>query len=132
MSLTRIFIAFIVDKARRIFRANSLKYYGAARPGGGMLTVAANKLPCNRPVIEITRLSEIQLDNLVFTSLKEEVQIKANECLQSDADETKMAIATVIFFPPCDPTAMLPLCNRYTFSIICYVLCIQGKKKKSH
>lgn len=61
-----------------IKRARRLRYYGAARPGGGMVTEAANNLPCNRPVIEITRLSKIQLDNLVFTSLKEEVQIKAN------------------------------------------------------
>lgn len=50
----------------------------ASRPGGGSVT--ANNLSCKQTRDQDKQIVTIQLDNLVFTSLKEEVQIKLEPC----------------------------------------------------
>lgn len=53
-----------------------------------MVTVAANNLPCNKTRDRDKQIVKIQLVNLVFTSLKEEVQFKAELCVRKQAGLT--------------------------------------------
>lgn len=105
-----------VDK--NVLGDDGFKHYWAARPSGAWLAVAANNLPCDRPVIGIKRLAESNYHDLVFSSLWEGARIEAEPaacrtgslwgCWRRRRHGTKMAFAELIHggawchYVPCD------------------------------